>query len=260
MKKKEINPFIRQAFAASILRLFHQIYEKMLNYINLNVYLLKMVPLKWSVGDLGMYGVIGVWGVYWDSGGWYGERGRHPHTGKYLPIEVVHASHLLCGVLIGEGSANVWGGLVVKLCYLSWSDGISCNTSSHMCGRWYFLKFSLSERSLTQMYMASFMFLMTPSIHLSTIVKHLGLTGCSVEWLWWCMGDQALRCSFSLSLKVLPDSPMHSSGQLICGHLNLYMTPLLWSLLSLSLGAMRRVLMVLLPLKGTWIPKLLHVF
>ena len=44
----------------------------------------------------------------------------------------------------------------------------------------------------------------------------------------------------SLSTKVLPDSPMYSSGQLMCGHLNLYMTPLL-SLLSLSMGAMRRI-------------------
>ena len=73
------------------------------------------------------------------------------------------------------------------------------------------------------------------------------------------MGDGPLRCSFSISLKVLPDSPIYSSGQLMCGHLHLYMTQLFWSLLSLSLGAMRRVLMVLLSLKCTWIPKLLHV-
>ena len=36
--------------------------------------------------------------------------------------------------------------------------------------------------------------------------------------------------------------------------------PTFWSLLSLSLGAMRRVLMVLLPLKCTWILKLLDIF
>ena len=41
--------------------------------------------------------------------------------------------------------------------------------------------------------------------------------------------------------------------------LNLYITPLFWSLLSLSLGTIRRVLMVLLPLKCTWIAKLLQV-
>ena len=35
----------------------------------------------------------------------------------------------------------------------------------------------------------------------------------------------ALKCSLGQSLKGLPDSPMYSSGQLICGHLNLYITP-----------------------------------
>ena len=80
---------------------------------------------------------------------------------------------------------------------------------------------------------------------LSTMVKHSGLTGCPVDWLWWCIGDGALRCSLNLSPKVLSDSPMYSSGQLMCGNLNLYIISLFWSLLSLSLGAMRRVLMVL---------------
>ena len=30
-----------------------------------------------------------------------------------------------------------------------------------------------------------------------------------------------LKCSLSLSPKVLPDAPIYSSGQLICGNLNL---------------------------------------
>ena len=34
-------------------------------------------------------------------------------------------------------------------------------------------------------------------------------------------GGGALRCSLSLSPNVLQDSPMYSSGQFICGHLNL---------------------------------------
>ena len=33
--------------------------------------------------------------------------------------------------------------------------------------------------------------------------------------------DGTLRCSLSLLPKALPDSPMYSSGQFICGHLNL---------------------------------------
>ena len=69
-----------------------------------------------------------------------------------------------------------------------------------------------------------------------------------------------LKCSLSWSPNDLPDSPTYFSGQLICGHLNLYITPLFCNLLSLSLGAIRSVLMVLVPLKCTGIPKLLHVF
>ena len=48
---------------------------------------------------------------------------------------------------------------------------------------------------------------------------------------------QAMRCSLSLFPNALPVSPMYSSGQLICGHLNLYITPPFCSLLSLPLGA-----------------------
>ena len=144
--------------------------------------------------------------------------------GQYLPIAVVHAPHLLYGKFLG-GFGSCKG--VVMLCYLSQSEGVSCKTSSQMCGIWYFPKFLLSEGSLTQIYIVSFMFLVTPCDSLSTMVKHLGLTGCPVEWLWWCIGDGAQRCSLSLSLKVLPDSPMYSSRQLMCGHLNLYIyTPL----------------------------------
>ena len=40
------------------------------------------------------------------------------------------------------------------------------------------------------------------------------------------MVDGALRCSLSLSPNVLPDSPIYSSGQFMCGHLNLQITPL----------------------------------
>ena len=55
----------------------------------------------------------------------------------------------------------------------------------------------------------------------STMVKHSGLTRCPVELLWWWMGDRALRCSLSLSQKVLLDSVIYSSRQFICGQLNL---------------------------------------
>ena len=58
------------------------------------------------------------------------------------------------------------------------------------------------------------------------------------------IGDGALR--------VLPDSPMYSSKQLMYGHFNLYITALFLYFVVPVLGAMRRVLMVLVPLKCTW--------
>ena len=57
----------------------------------------------------------------------------------------------------------------------------------------------------------------------------------------------------------LPDFLMYSSGKLMCRHLRLYMTQLFWSWLSVSVGATRWVLMVLLLMKCIWIPKLLQV-
>ena len=134
---------------------------------------------------------------------------------------------------MGVGFVHVWG--LVKLTYLNWSAGESCRTWSHMCRSWYFPKFLLREGSFTQIYIASFMFLVIPCDSVSTMVKHSGLTQCPVELLWWWIGNEALRCSLSLSPMVLLESPLYFCGQLMCGHLNLYMTPLFWRLLSLSL-------------------------
>ena len=58
-----------------------------------------------------------------------------------------------------------------------------------------------------------FMFLVILWDSLSTIVKHSRLTGCPVKWLYWCIGDGALRCSLNLSPKVLPESATYSSRQ-----------------------------------------------
>ena len=69
-----------------------------------------------------------------------------------------------------------------------------------------------------------------------------------------------LRCSFSLSPQVLPDSPIYSSSQSAWVHLNWYITPLFWEMVSLSFGAIDNIQMVLLPLKFTCIPRSLHVF
>ena len=76
------------------------------------------------------------------------------------------------------------------MCYLSCSDGVSCKASSDMCGSWYFLKFLLSDGSLTWMYMVTFVFLVTLCNTLSTILKTLRVCWVScgmakvVYWGW----------------------------------------------------------------------------
>ena len=73
------------------------------------------------------------------------------------------------------------------------------------------------------------------------------------------MGEGVLRCSLNLSAKFLADSLMYSSSHSTLLHLYLYMTPLFFMMVSLSLGAMRRFLMVSPPFRCTCTPCLLHV-
>ena len=130
---------------------------------------------------------------------------------------------------------------------------------SHTCGSWYLPKFPFKEGSLALINMVSLMFLVVPCASLWTVLKQSGLLGCPVELVCWWMGDGALRCSLSLSTNALSVSPIYSSGQLMCGHLNLYMAPLFCSLVSLSLGDMSSVFTVLEPLMCTCMSFLLHV-
>ena len=118
--------------------------------------------------------------------------------------------------------------------YLSWSAEVSCRTWSHTCGSWYLPKFLFKEGSFAQINMASLMFLAVTCYSLWIMLKQSGLTRCPVELVCWWMGDWALRCSLSLSPNALLVSQIYSSGQLICGHLYMYMTPLFCSLVSLS--------------------------
>ena len=113
---------------------------------------------------------------------------------------------------------------------------MGCPVKPHpiCCGNWYFPKFLLSDGSLTLMFMASLIFLVTPYPLLWSIWSLLGV-------MWNGYGGYGdLRCSLSLSQNNLPDSSMYSPGQLMCGHLHLYMTPCFWGSLSLSLGVKRR--------------------
>ena len=106
--------------------------------------------------------------------------GEAPFTWDILTsIEVVCV--FICYVVQCWG-VHMWGGVDSELCYLSWSDGVSCKTWSQMCGSWYLPKFLLSEGILNCMYFASFIFLVTSCDFLSTMVKQLGLTVCPVEF------------------------------------------------------------------------------
>ena len=70
-------------------------------------------------------------------------------------------------------------------------------------------------------------------VHISWQIRDVDQIPCSMTVLMY--GAGTLKCSFSLSPKDLPDSSLYSSGQLMCGQLNLDITLLFWYLLSLSL-------------------------
>ena len=75
-------------------------------------------------------------------------------------------------IILGGGFGPCRG--LVKLGYLSWGASVSSRAWSHMCENWFFPKFLLSERSFTQIYIASFMFLVTPWDSLSTSFSKYG--------------------------------------------------------------------------------------
>ena len=128
------------------------------------------------------------------------------------------------------------------------------NTSSHMCGWWYLPIFLLRDGSLTLMNRASLIALVRFWSFLPIMLKFLmsALWPEILQWSW--MGEGDFWCSFNLSAKVLADSPIYSYTHPSSLHVNLYMTPLLMVIGSLSLGAMRRSFMVLPPLKCTCTP------
>ena len=127
--------------------------------------------------------------------------------------------------------------------YFKFSSEMLSRTLSHMCGRWYFPIFLFRDGLFTLMYRASFMVLMRFWSSFPSMEKLSILTAWPEMLRWLCMGDQALRCSLNLSSKFLAASPIYSS-QSTLSHLYLYMTPLFFRSGSLSLGAIRRSLMV----------------
>ena len=126
------------------------------------------------------------------------------------------------------------GGMV----YLRWRSGVLNKTSSHMWGSQYFTIFLLRD-GCTLMYIASLMVLVRVCDSLPKMEKLSN----------FYFDD--LRCWHGHKWgKVLADSPIYSS------HFYLYITPLFCVMLSLSLGATIRFLMVLAPLTWTWMPTL----
>ena len=108
----------------------------------------------------------------------------------------------------------------------------------------------------TLMKIDSLMVLACPWSSLPMMLKLLSVMLCPVCCMCAWMGEGCLRHSFLLSPRVIVVSPMHSSLQAIWLHWKLYMMPLFFSFGSWSLGFMRTCLMVVLPLKCTFIPYL----
>ena len=133
-------------------------------------------------------------------------------------------------------------------------------TSSHIWGRWYLPIFLFRNGLLTLMFTDSFISLMRFWSSLPTILKFSSVVVWPVVLKWSYIGEGAFRCSLNLSPNVLADSPMYSSSHSTLSHLYLYMMPLFLVIWSLSLGATRRSLMVLPPLKYNCMPCFLYIF
>ena len=128
-----------------------------------------------------------------------------------------------------------------------------------MWGRWYLPMFLFRDGSLTLMNRASLIAPVRFWSFLPTMVKSLMLILWPEVLQWSNIGEGAFWCSLNLSAKVPADSPIYSSSHPCSLHLYLYMAPLLLVIGSLSLGTIRRLLMVC-PLKWPCTPNLLHVF
>ena len=129
--------------------------------------------------------------------------------------------------------------------YFRLSSEMLSRTSSQICGRWYLPIFLFRDGLFALMYKASFYGSQKGFVSSLPMMVKLSIVTLWPEMLTWsCMWDGVLRCSLYLSSKFLADSPIYSSSQSTLSHLYLYMTPLFLRSGSLSLGAIRRSLMV----------------
>ena len=150
--------------------------------------------------------------------GLWGRKGCTPHEGRrgegtmptneefMVPVIWVWDMHGGREVHIVEG--------VELVCYLSCSEGMSCNTSSHRWVRLYFPRFLLREGPFTQMYMASLIVLVGPCASLPIRAKNSRSTWCPVVWLcrWmvtvpWGVPWVCHQKSCQIPLCIVQDSP-----------------------------------------------------
>ena len=122
-------------------------------------------------------------------------------------------------IVVGEWGWGGGGGRTSRGCYMAvglvgwlvglcWRVGDAWRRWSHMCRSWYLPRFCLGG-SYTWMNIASLMVLEWLLTSLCIILNWLGSMGCPVVVLWMCIGEGALKCSLTLSPKVLPDSPIY---------------------------------------------------
>ena len=151
--------------------------------------------------------------------------GAGPHTYKcsIMLTQAVWPVKQVWGVDQVQKATGVGG-------YFRWREEELKRTSLHMSDNWNLPMFPLRHGSLTLMYMASMMVLVMFWASLPTMEELSTLVWWPVIFAWPQMGKGAMRCSLSLSPKILEDSPMHSSSHSNLSHLYLQITPLsvLW--------------------------------
>ena len=132
-------------------------------------------------------------------------------------------------------------------------------TSSLIWGRWYFPMFLFRNILLALMYNASLMVLMRFWSSLPTMLKLSVVVVWPVVLKWSYIGEEAFRCFLNLSPNVLDDSNIFFITILPVTFISVN-DPTLLDDEILSLGATRRLLMVIPPLRYTCTPCLLNAF
>ena len=165
-----------------------------------------------------------------------------PSTEAYCwTFTMSDSTRILCSC--GPPWASDTGTGVIVNVYLSLRFGLN-KTSSHRCdGIFQFSHWGIDHTPYKHGPLTVKGKLWLPTHN--TEVVHTG--GMFLAWSY--MGEGSLRCSLILSSKVLADSPMYSSSHSTLLHLYLKIIPLFCVMMSLSLEATRKFMMMLSPLR-----------